>query len=157
MLGAAVVAGSAASEWGASAVGLAVVVFVVERESLITAQAIAPPITTANPAIAAMTTGPRRGFDCCPTGDCAEFACCRSATNDCNSPSVAALVAAFTRCSCSAIDSCPSASALSRTWQMSTRSLSLARVPGVRGVATSKIVRVGRASSQSRCRTQTRG
>ena len=44
------------------------------------------------------------------------------------SPRVAALVAALTRCSCSAIDSWPSAIAVSRIWQVSLRSLSLARV-----------------------------
>ena len=63
-------------------------------------------------------------------------------TSDCSSPSVAALVAGATRCRCSSIDSCPSASALSRTWQVSLRSLSFARVLAVCRVATTMIVRV---------------
>jgi len=41
---------------------------------------------------------------------------------------VAALVAILTRCSCSVMDNCPSANAASRIWQVSLRSLSLARV-----------------------------
>ena len=67
------------------------------------------------------------------------FAVCRSATSDCSSPSVAAVVAVATRCRCSSIDSWPSPNALSRTWQVSVRSLSFARVCRV---ATSTIVKV---------------
>jgi len=70
------------------------------------------------------------------------FAFWRSETNDWSSPNVAAVVADATRCRCSSMDSCPSASALSSTWQVSLRSLSFARVPGVCRVATSMIVGV---------------
>ena len=44
---------------------------------------------------------------------------------------VTARVAAATRCRCSSADSWPSASAVSRIWQVSLRSLSFARVAAV--------------------------
>ena len=73
--------------------------------------------------------GTRGLFRC---GSCTgAFAVCRSETSALRSPRVAALVAALTRCPCSAIDSWPSESAVSRIWQVSLRSLSLARVLAV--------------------------
>ncbi len=73
---------------------------------------------------------------------------CRSSTSDCSSPSVVAVVAALTRSPCSAIDSWPSLSALSRIWHVSLRSLSFARVPAVCLVATTEIVGVGTSVAQ---------
>ncbi len=62
-------------------------------------------------------------------------------------------MAAFTRSPCSAIDSCPSASAVSRIWQVSVRSLSFARVHEVPRdelpEATTKIVGVRWAIPQA--------
>ena len=107
-----------------------------EASEPIRAQPMAPAITTARPVTAAMTTGPLRSFDGCAANGCTASGACRSSTNDCSSPNVAALVALLTRCRCSSDDSCPSASALSSTWQVSVRSLSLARVLGVLRVAT---------------------
>ena len=113
-------------------------------------QPIATLSTSSKPAIAAQADRRPLNFDGCLTGGCTGLTGCRSATNDCSSPSVVALVAELTRCRCSSIDSCPSASALSRTSQVAVRSLSLARVYRV---ATSTILKVPPASPQTRWRS----
>jgi hypothetical protein len=131
---------------GAAALGLEVVASEDDESLLISTTATAARTTTAATVKPAMTSGPRPDLGPVVTNGCSAPAVCRSATNDSSSPSVAAVVAALTRCRCSSIESWPSAKALSRIWQVAVRSLSFARVPRVYALPRKKIVR-GRTPS----------
>ena len=120
------------------------------------------PSTTSTPATAARMPQPLPAPGCgrdSLLGRASAPVRCWSASptpRTCRSPSVAAPVASATRVRCSSMDSCPSASALSRIWHVSLRSLSFARVPGVCRVATTMIVKVRLPSPQTRWPTSDR-
>ena len=116
--------------------------------ALDTANAITPLSTTTTPITAVMMTGPLRSFDRRVTNGCTAPGACRSSTSDCNSPNVAALVAAAHPLRCSS----PTADRRQRAVEYLAGVIAVAVLgPGARclPVATTMIVRGREPSPQT--------